>query len=374
MTATATIQRKKEIASSLGMYNPVIIESNPDRPNIFLESKKRSSKGEDNLLAILEPLITELKAKRLDFPLTLIYGSLATISNCYSITSRMLGPLQYEPIGSCTVAANRMFTMFHAQYPDHERQRIVTELVAGTSIIRLLFVTVAFGIGIDVQNIRRVIHIGVPHTMEEFFQEAGRCGRDGLPASSTVYYNNHDISSSRKVCQEMIDYVLSDDVCKRKKILSHFGHSVPKSNMPAHLCCNVHAKTCDCDECLLAATSEMLENVSCADDQEKEIPSKSTAFDQAAPPQLSLEKKKLLRKKLIDFRQTLHGLGRSCVGSVSLCTGFSMELLEEVVGNANDFMSAEDINTKLPVFNTEHAVAIFKILNDIRCEKQPIGM
>jgi ATP-dependent DNA helicase RecQ len=115
-------------------------------------------------------------------------------------------------------------------------------------MIRLLFVTVAFGIGIDVQNIGRVIHIGVPHTMEEFFQEAGQCGRDGLPASSTVYYNNHDISSSRKVCQEMIDYVLSDDVCKRNNILSHFGHSVPKSNMPAHLCCNIHAKTCDCDK------------------------------------------------------------------------------------------------------------------------------
>ena len=115
--------RKKEIALSLGMYNPVIIESNPVRPNIFFESKQRSSKGEDKLLAILEPLITELKVKRLDFPLTLIYDSIATISNCYSITSKMLGPLQYEPIGSCTVAANRMFTMFHALYPDHERQR-----------------------------------------------------------------------------------------------------------------------------------------------------------------------------------------------------------------------------------------------------------
>ena len=51
-----------------------------------------------------------------------------------------------------------------------------------------------------------------------------------------------------------------------------------------------------------------------------------------------------------------------------------MELLEVVVGNVNDFMSAEDINTKLPVFNTEHAVDIFKILNDIRCKKLPIGM
>ena len=53
LTATATAQRKKEIETSLGMHNPVIVESNPERPNIFLESKKRSG----NLDTILETLI-----------------------------------------------------------------------------------------------------------------------------------------------------------------------------------------------------------------------------------------------------------------------------------------------------------------------------
>jgi superfamily II DNA helicase RecQ len=139
-------------------------------------------------------------------------------------------------------------------------------------MIRLLFVTVAFGIGIDVQNIGRVIHIGVPHTMEEFFQEAGRCGRYGLPASSTVYYNNHDISSSRKVCQEMIDYVLSDEITFYRIL------DILYQNQICQLICVAmfmqrHVIV------IKAATSEMLENVSCADDQEKEIPSKSTAFD-----------------------------------------------------------------------------------------------
>ena len=96
--------------------------------------------------------------------------------------------------------------MFHAQYPEHERNRIVRDLVAGVSKLRHLFVTVAFGIGIDVPNIRRVIHIGVLHTIE-FFQEAGRCGWDGLPALSTVYYNNRDISSSHTISKDIIDYV-----------------------------------------------------------------------------------------------------------------------------------------------------------------------
>jgi hypothetical protein len=124
LTATATTQRKKEIASSLGMHNHVIIESNPDRSNIFFESKERSAKGEGKLKAILEPLVNELKEKRLNFPLTLIYGNLATISECYVIARNILGALQYEPLGSCPNATNRMFTQFHAEYPEHERERL----------------------------------------------------------------------------------------------------------------------------------------------------------------------------------------------------------------------------------------------------------
>ena len=105
-----------------------------------------------------------------------------------------------------------MFIQFHAEYPEFKRERIVKELVAGTSKLRLLFVTIAFGIGVDIKN-RHVIHIGVPHTVGEFFQEAGRSGRDGLPASSTVYYNNNDISAARNISKDIVDYV-SSGVCK----------------------------------------------------------------------------------------------------------------------------------------------------------------
>ena len=360
LTATATTQRKKEIETSLGMHNPVIVESSPDRPNIFLESKKRSG----NLGTILEALIYELKTKRLEFPLTVIYGNLATVSECYLVANRILGPLQYEPLNSSPIAANRMFTQFHAEYPEFERERIVKELVAGTSKLRLLFVTIAFGIGVDIKNIRRVIHIGVPHTVEEFFQEAGRSGRDGLPASSTVYYNNNDISAARNISKDMVDYV-SSGVCKREKLLSYFGHSVIRENyIPEHVCCDIHAEMCKCDECVLHATSEVLKQVSSVGDQVEKVSLSETEVTS----DLSVEKKMLLRDRLVDFRQSLHGSGRSCVGSVSLCTGFSMELVEEVVQNANDYKSVEDIYTKLPIFDVDHAMSIFTILEDVRYE------
>ena len=78
----------------------------------------------------------------------------------------MMGPLQYEPVH---YLANIQLT----EYPEHGRERIIQNLVSGQSKLRLLFVTVAFGIGVDIHDIRRIIHIGVPRTIEEYFQEAG---------------------------------------------------------------------------------------------------------------------------------------------------------------------------------------------------------
>ena len=250
LTATANQQTKKEIVESLGLVEPVFIEINPDRANIFFSSRRRPDRGEDKLHPILTPLIQELQDQRQNSPLTLVYGNLETVSECFMFASKTMGDLQYEPIGSAPLGKNRMFTQFHAQYPDHERKRIVEELTKDSSKLRLLFVTVAFGIGIDVNNIRRVIHTGVPYTVQEFFQEAGRCGRDRMAAISLVYFNSYDIASSRNISQPMLEYVMSTR-CKRDIILSYLGHRVPKRTVPDHLCCDFHQQRCMCDDCML---------------------------------------------------------------------------------------------------------------------------
>ena len=76
-------------------------------------------------------------------------------------------------------------------------------LISGTSVARVLFVIVACGIGIDVPTVERVIHIGVPYTMENFFQEIGRAGRNGNIAMSVLYYNSYDISYA-EICNNTV--------------------------------------------------------------------------------------------------------------------------------------------------------------------------
>ncbi|XP_068723671.1 uncharacterized protein [Montipora capricornis] len=160
----------------------------------------------------------QLKQEREEFPLTLVYSNLETISDCYMYFSEMLGTEQYEPPDAQPIAKNRMFTLFHAQYPNHERQRIITELASGTSKLKILFVTVAFGIGVGIQNISQVIHTGIPYTMEEYFQEAGHCGRDGLPPKALVYFNAYDISQSKTQMADVMREYVTANKCKRETI------------------------------------------------------------------------------------------------------------------------------------------------------------
>ena len=163
----------------------------------------------------LDPIVTELKFEKLNMPL----------SDCFLYFSNEMGKEQYFPSSAEPLAKNRLF---HAQYPEHERKKIVDELVNGTSNHRVLFVTVAFGIGIDCNNFRRIVHIGLPYTMEDYCQEVGRAGRDGLPARADIYYNSYDISKALKNMTEVMRTYVQSKKCKRKLILNYFDHAVPK--------------------------------------------------------------------------------------------------------------------------------------------------
>ena len=80
-----------------------------------------------------------------------------------------MGNDKYAPNGTLHKAEKRLFTQFHKQYPLKEKERIVDGLIKGTSKLILVFATVAFGVGLDLDFLRQVIHIGVPYTMEEYF-------------------------------------------------------------------------------------------------------------------------------------------------------------------------------------------------------------
>ena len=127
-------------------------------------------------------------------------------------------------------------------------------LLTGNVSTEFFFVTIAFGIGIDCPNIRRVIHLGVPYTMEEYFQEAGRAGRDGLPAKATIYYNAYDTSKAKRGLQDvMIKFVKSASDCTCEIIVQYFGYQAPNRTDGGHDCCDYHRSICSCELCVIEA-------------------------------------------------------------------------------------------------------------------------
>ncbi|XP_068707492.1 putative ATP-dependent DNA helicase Q1 [Montipora foliosa] len=167
LTETATACYQKEIKRSLGMQNVINVEANPNRETIFYRVLPRNNRGDEKLIDVIKPYALELKEKVISSPLTIFYSNLETCGRCYRYLEQELGEQQFYPPGSPANFSNRLFAQYNAQYLEEYRTRPVKSLISGTSVTTVLFVTVSFGVGIDVPTVERVIHIGIPYTMED---------------------------------------------------------------------------------------------------------------------------------------------------------------------------------------------------------------
>ncbi len=93
--------------------------------------------------------------------------------------------------------------------------------------------------GLNAPHIRRVIHYKPPTSLEKYFRESGRAGRDGQPSTALSYYNNTDIRSTRPgIEKDIISYCRNDTHCYREVMLEHFGHE-PDSTRDRKECCTI---------------------------------------------------------------------------------------------------------------------------------------
>lgn len=153
--------------------------------------------------------------------------------------------------GCSSIPSNRMFAQFHAPQTVEMKEEILKQLCSEESIVRVVFATVVIGMGVDIRNIRQIIHIGPPSTVKAYFQETGRAGRDGKLSTACLYYNNRDIAKSRTGMQDdMRAYCMSKDICLRKLLLQSLDYEQDTASKPQHNCCDVCEKVCDCFTCL----------------------------------------------------------------------------------------------------------------------------
>ncbi|WAR08767.1 RECQ-like protein, partial [Mya arenaria] len=201
----------------------------PTKANIELIVLKRpSATARGNCAStpydyIFERVLHELNDLGSQFPITVIYcKSMQWIGYGYQLAREILN--------------NKFYVC--DQIPENARlkQMILDSLQKPPEhcSIRLVFASVALGMGADLQHVKRVIHAGPPSSLETYVQEIGRCGRDGAHANAILYYNNSDLGIQHMQAS-MKDYCKTDK-CKREFINEHFGFDL--SDRPT-ICCNI---------------------------------------------------------------------------------------------------------------------------------------
>ena len=214
LTATATTETFHIVTRRLAMWQPVLVALPPYRQNIAYKIYAQVT-----INKFSEHIYDELILKRRRFPKTVIYvRKYRDCSRIYLLLKKMLGEDIIEPPGYPNVAKFRLIDIFSSVMTSDKKDHVLKLFSESGSILRLLIATTSFGMGIDCQDIRRIIHWGAPSTLEEYAQETGRAGRDGEPAVAILYRGVGGKNANAKVKA----YLANTAICRRKFSFKNF--------------------------------------------------------------------------------------------------------------------------------------------------------
>jgi ATP-dependent DNA helicase RecQ len=240
-TATATKKVQENIVSSLNLNNPVVLRGETKRDNLTIKSKKRVGNGQAQLLEFI-------KDKKDQTGIVYTFTRKETES-----VAKFLSDQGYSA------------KAYHAGLSADIRNEVYREFI--NDEINIVVATIAFGMGIDKSNIRFVVHTSMPKTLENYYQEIGRAGRDGLESETLLLYTKADEISKIAMMDDIADTNYKQLLEKKLNAMYRFANSsgCRHQNIAAYF--DDHINNCElkCDNC----TKGEVESVDITEDSRK---------------------------------------------------------------------------------------------------------
>ena len=239
MTGTMSNKMREDTMNVLCISNYETVAISPDRPEIFIEYEKAEFES-------MRWLVNDVKNKGEQCDKTIIYcRTIRQVTELYWNFVEQLGKQIYAQ-EDATDSNNRLVDMFSSALSDSNKTRVLQQFIKETKL-RVVIATIAFGMGIDIPNIRNVLVWGIPESVCHYWQQIGRSCRDGQRGRAILYpaFVPNSLTSSR----EIKDIFKSETDCSRLELMKYLW--LPEmGNLPnVPDACTDKCKDCSCRRC-----------------------------------------------------------------------------------------------------------------------------